>query len=333
LSVDYDLHGAWTYFRDRRKNDEDGFRSCFPFVIAAGMGYTGVQAKLIPQRAKPGTDGTVRIAGTSLNTRGCSLDFRVNGPKLIWWPESKFPHIPFAVCPGVNHGSIVDPAQPGFMDPDGPGTLALEALRSVHDRESYDEIAARFEKATDANYLKMPEERRDRYQQFFFRVRDDVDQIVEDYYIDFHVEDRNGKPHEALTAQFDEDFETQVYRHSTTKSHRVFLMNCSKLARFVQQLRAEGGRLVIEITGVSSNRDVKYKASSFVAYDPSLPHNPAEPKLLYENTTTLVDVILNRRQTDNLLVIKDGHLTPLPGQRKHVSPPTGRAALVRDGRK
>lgn len=328
VSVNHDLHGARTYFRERRPDDKSFYRPCFPLVLAAGTAYGGVQAKLIKQRAMLGTDGTVRIPGTSLNTRGCSLDFRENGPKLIWWPESKFSQIPFAVFAGFNHGSIIDPKQPGFTGPDGPGTLALEALGNVHDFASYEKTATRFSEATEANYRQMPEERRDRYQQFFFRVRDDVDQLVDDFYIDFHVEGRDRLPHEALTVQFDEDFEAQVYRHSVKPSYRVFLMNCSELARFDEKLRAEGGRLVIEIAGVSKNPDVSYEVSAFVAYDPNEPR-PGEPTLLYPNTTTLVDVILNRRQTDKLLVIKDGRLTPLPEEARPIQPLTGRAALVR----
>ena len=36
----------------------------------------------------------------------------------------------------------------------------------------------------------MPADRQDAYQQFFFVVRDDVDQVVEDYFIDFYVATR-----------------------------------------------------------------------------------------------------------------------------------------------
>jgi len=332
LSVDYDLHGPGTYFRGPRAEDRPSYRSCYPFVLAAGMAYGGVQAKLIPKRAKPGTDGTVRISGTSLNTRGCSLDFRENGPALVWWPEWKYPHIPFAVFAGVNHGSIIDPEQPGFLDPDGPGTLALEALRGVQDGASYEKMATRFAEAAERNYAKMPGERRDRYQQFFFRVRDDVGQLVEDYYIDFHVEGRDGSPHAALTTQFDDDFETQVHRHSADASHRVFLMNCGKLAQFSERLGKEGGRLVLEITGVSANPDVRYETSRFVAYDPSAPASPGDPTLLHPNTTTLIDVILNRQETDRLLVIKDGRLKTLPKKGRSNPSPTGRAALVNPGK-
>lgn len=330
VSADYDLHGNGTYFREKREGDQDGYRPCFPFVLAAGMCYDGVQAKLIPQRAMPGTDGTVRIPGTSLNTRACSLDFRENGPELIWWKESKFPRIPFVVCAGFNHGSIIDPQQPGFADPDGPGALALEALRTVKDRAGYEQMVNRFDEATETNYARMPEERRDRYQQFFFRVRDDVDQLVDDFYVDFHVEGSDGQPHEELTLQFDRDFEAAVHRHSVKASHRVFLMNCSRLVEFDSKLTDARGKLVIEITGVSSNPDVSYEVSRFIAYDPQVPLRPGEPTLLYPNTTTLVDVILNRRQTDSLLIIRDGRLAEVPQVAPTAQPLTGRATLIRN---
>ena len=86
LSFNYDLHGRRSYFREKRKESQ----RCYPFVFAAGEAYGGVEAKLVKQRGALGTDGTVRIAGTSLNTRACSLDFRTSGPALLWWQDSKF---------------------------------------------------------------------------------------------------------------------------------------------------------------------------------------------------------------------------------------------------
>ncbi len=87
---------------------------------------------------------------------------------------------------------------------------------------------------------------------------------------------RDNKPHEALTLKFDEDFESQVTTHSTTKSHRVVMMNCSKLGEFHEALKAEGAKLVLEVTGVSSLPDVRYMKSTFVAYDPDPAVQPYE---------------------------------------------------------
>jgi pimeloyl-ACP methyl ester carboxylesterase len=103
-----DLHSERSYFRP----DADPQHRCYPVVLAAGTGYSGLQAKIIKARAMPGTDGTVRIAGTSLNTRSCTLDFREAGPKRIWWRSPKYEDIPFAVFSGVNHGSIIEPRTP-----------------------------------------------------------------------------------------------------------------------------------------------------------------------------------------------------------------------------
>jgi pimeloyl-ACP methyl ester carboxylesterase len=330
LSFNYDLHGDSSYFSPKRKESQ----RCYPFVFSAGEAYGGVEAKLVKQRAMLGTDGTVRIAGTSLNTRGCSLDFRSAGPTLIWWQNTKFDHIPFAVFSGFNHGSIVNPATPGFMDADGPGAVALTILKgkSSTTLDEYAQFARTFDEVSERNYARMPDERKTRYQQFFFRVRDDVDHLVDDYFIDFYVLGRDNQPHEALTLKFDEDFESQVTTHSTTKSHRVVMMNCSKLGEFHEALKAEGAKLVLEVTGVSSLPDVRYMKSTFVAYDP----DPAalrkgEPDLLYPNTTTLVDVILNRSQTDRLAVITGPTGAVVVTAVTAAEPPaekTGRAALI-----
>ena len=79
----FDLHPdpeVGSYFDPRAPEKE----RCYPFVLAAGNAYGGIQARLIKQRKKPGTDGTVRIAGTSLNTRMCTVDFRESGTAAIW---------------------------------------------------------------------------------------------------------------------------------------------------------------------------------------------------------------------------------------------------------
>jgi hypothetical protein len=299
-------------------------------VFAAGEAYGGVEAKLIKQRGRVGTDGTVRISGTSMNTRGCSLDFREEGEKFLWWKSCKYPVIPFAVFAGFNHGSIIDPDHAGFAVEHGPGNLALEALRTVGDLASYQVMVARFEAAAAANHAKLPGDRQTAFQQFFFRVRDDVDMIVEDFFIDFHVADRDGHTNEELTLFFEDHFTKQVTRHSTTGSHRVFLVSCGKLDEFHQKLKAAHAVLMLEITGASPVPDVRYETSRYVAFDPHAPLGPDEPFLLFPNTTTLVDVVLNRIQSDKLLVVKDSRLQVIsaPSVARVATAPTGRAELM-----
>lgn len=329
LSADHDLHTNKTYFRQLGTESP----RCFPFVLAAGNAYEGLEARLIKQRGLPGTDGTVRIAGTSLNTRGCSVDFRRDGAKVVWWPETKFPSIPFAVFAGFNHGSIINPDTPGFLAKDGPGTLALKALAPTGDLEKhFGTMIGEFAAADASNYARLPDDRKGRYQQFFFKVRDDVDLLVQDFYIDFHVVDADGTPNEELTLQFDERFKANVYKHSTSAAHRVVMLDCNELGQFGKALERAHAKLVVEISGVSACPDARYEPSTFVAVDPAEPSDPNQPSLLYPNTTTFVDVVLDRRQTDKLLVVKDSDLQALGVAGRAEIAPSGRAALLSRGR-
>lgn len=328
LSVQYDLHGPDTYFDASRPESE----RCHPYVLAAGDAYGGLQAKLIKARGKAGTDGTVRIAGTSLNTRGCSLDTVDGRAVLMWWKDRKFSRIPFCVFSGVNHGTIVDPSTPGYTDDDGPGGVMRTLLKQADTRISNDEYAAHaawFEALSATHRPRLPKDRQDEYQQFFFQVRDDVGMPVEDYYIDFHVLSRDGRTHEALTVEFDEQFETQVHVHSVDKASRVFMVNCAHLARFHEGLKQADAVLMIEVTGQSTLPDVRFALHRAVAFDPAAPLADGEPMLLSPNTTTFIDVVLNRVQADKLLTISDNTATPLANPLRFAPEPvTGRAQLL-----
>jgi hypothetical protein len=323
-----DLHGERTYFREPDRTLPHG---CYPIVLAAGTGYGGVEARVIKERAMPGTDGTVRIAGTSLNTRCCTIDFRESGAVLTWRPSPKFADIPFAVFAGFNHGSIIDPTAPGFVDPWGPGTWAVRALEDVKDAASYARLAGQFRTVDEENHQRLAPRDQGRYQQFFFKVRDDVDLDVDDFYVDFHVVGPDGRPHAELTLRFDADFAANFYRHSASGAYRMMMLDCRQLGEFGVRLREAGARLVLEITGVSKLPDVRYEVSAYDAFDPARPPAAGEPALLSENTTTLVDVVLNRRQTDRLLQVKDSRLNAIGIATAAPAPAvarTGRAVLV-----
>lgn len=339
---DYDLHGDRvvdkekqdrSVHRDRNGLSYDGsgyfdprrlpHERCYPFVFAAGKDYTGTfQARIIKKRKKPGTDGTVRICGTSLNTRKCTIDFRdpgkggKNNTRLVWWNEAqpgsigtpkKYAEIPFCVFP-FNHGGIVHPdkdpvSRKAFGAPTGPGTLAVEALK-VDSLKAYRRVAELFAKASSENYKNLPKRKRGVYQQFFFRVTDDVDLEVQDFYADFFVLDRNEKPHDKLTRRWDEDFESHFYRHSANPACRVLMVDLSDLRDFLGELKAEKAKLAFEISAKSSVPNVTYQKGYYLVYDGASAENPGV-NFIRPNTTTLVRAVVNRRQAGKLLNLKD----------------------------
>ena len=84
----------------------------------------------------------------------------------------------------------------------------------------------------------MNDECNDKWQQFFFRVRDDVNCLVKDFFLDFFVLDRNGVLSHDLTQEFDENFESEFHTHSADQAHRTLMVNYNKLTGFFHKVIA-----------------------------------------------------------------------------------------------
>jgi hypothetical protein len=279
-----DLHGEGFFNPDLGDDNV-----CFPFVFAAGRGYTGLQARIVKDRKKPGTDGTVRICGTSLNTRKCVVDFCNREVNPIWIEEQKFENMAFAIFGEFNHGSIIEHTD---ALENGPGKWALKALE-VNTRAKYAKFAAESEEFTKKNYDGDP------YQQFFFNVRDDVGLPVRDFYIDFYAQLSDGSVHEKLTLEFDKSFEVEFYRHSADPSCRALLLNLARLREYLRRVKAAKARLVFDVYAISPIKEVRYLPAFAIVFDDNSTED--EPSFLYENTTTLVQIVLNRVATDEVL--------------------------------
>jgi hypothetical protein len=307
-----DLHGEG--FFNPQLGDQN---VCYPFVFAAGKGYGGLQARIVKDRKKPGTDGTVRICGTSLNTRMCVVDFCNREVNPIWIEERKFENMALAIFGEFNHGSIVEHSEE-FVQ--GPGKWALKALE-VDSRARYATLAAECEEFTRKSYDGDP------YQQFFFNVRDDVGLPVRDFYIDFYAQLADGSVHEKLTLEFDKSFEVEFYRHSAEPSCRALLLNLARLREYFKRLKAAKARLVFDVFAISPVKEIKYLPAFAVVFDEN--DQSDEPAFLYENTTTLVQIVLNRVATDQVLHLVNFDLTrlTLPATEASTSS-SGRARLL-----
>ena len=275
---------------------------CFPFVFAAGNDYGGsFEARVIKNRMKPGTDGTVRIPGTSLNSRKLIIAFVNDNPVIQWAKETKFSQIPFAVFHHFNHGSIIDTDKPEFEAAFGPGPLVLKAL-AVKTVQEYEEAAAQFDDVSAKNYAAMDSEDKERYQQFFFRVRDDVDCLVEDFFLDFFVLNERGEPDAELTAEFDANFESTFYTHSVNKAHRVMLVKYDQMAAYFNKLIQKRAKVAFNIHAKGPLPNISYVEEDFVVFDGATVKQE-RTSFFFPNTTTLVDIVLNRVQSDKLLSV------------------------------
>lgn len=256
----------------------------FAFVMIGAQGYGGLK-KLI---SEPGSDGVVRFAGCSLNTRKIIIDLTRDPARpagedrtsIAEWSNVDVPMIPLA---GLDHGSILSAPTEQAID------LVLAALEvgSAAEFDAWQRRAARETKAT--------RESMDEWQQFVVRCVDERGDPVPDYFL------------QLLTTDGDrlEPFDADVHAYSADSSLRCFHVNLGKLPdvrRRTLQLRvmASSGSGLVGYHGVGSDKlplgaaepDADGKWDACLNFASVIGDDAV--KFFYPFTTTLVEVQLNR---------------------------------------
>jgi pimeloyl-ACP methyl ester carboxylesterase len=164
--------------------------------------------------AGAGSDGVVRIAGASLNTRKIALDFsrRQKIPKkkrveICPWKHEDSPVVPVK---GADHGSILNKPDPVLVD------LVVQAL-SV---EKWEEFQKWHAAAAKAWWKK--EEDKPQFQQIIVRAQDERGDGIRDYAI--KLMEKRGSTF-AEVGEFDRD----VDAYSKDPSFRCFHIDLKKL--------------------------------------------------------------------------------------------------------
>lgn len=160
---------------------------------------------------KPGTDGTVVIAGTTLDSVKLELDFCDPDRPRRWERDTQHGAFAFGVLPGLDHGSIVD-ALGGNFEPDDVagrkgGRLVREHLLSALDVDSPTSFREHREAVTSTRRATYGTEESagagddeggqggdgespTRWQQFLLHAVDDQDQPIRDFTLEFFVHRR-----------------------------------------------------------------------------------------------------------------------------------------------
>jgi hypothetical protein len=298
-------------------HNPDPVLTCYPFVFAAGsFKQNNGLSRIIPSAVKPGTDSTVRICGTSLNTRKLvvrlEIDTKAQGSfagdktqslktRAEWAPERKFPTIAFAVFPEYNHGSVV---QEGLSAQGNPDLSALfQAATQVSTHQSYGELVEKFKAVDQKNQeANADPDTKAIYQQFFFTFKDDIDNKLDSYFIDFEVVDSMKNIHTELTDKCREKFNTDNtwYPHSADSAFRTLMLDYRQLADFFEEVQQKDCKVKMVITMPQVSDEISFVEGKFTIF----PLPEQFPRFLSPNVTTLVEIILDRKQKDTILSIR-----------------------------
>lgn len=262
---------------------------------------------------KPGTDGTVVIAGTSLDSAKLVLDFSMPTIKgeayepFQWSLTNPPEEFGFGVLEKLDHGSIVEAV--GSEKDNQVSRLVLKAL-TTSGASDFRAFSTQLEDITAATYRKTG---KPRYQQFLLHAVDDQGASITDFTIEFFLlrRDRRISKHlvrrdltskeQDWTQKANELLLAEIHTHSKNPSFRRLLVDPASVRRLFSQAQKDLGEdLVMSMKiyvprvdkGIYYNID---RLQNIVLYDAA--EQQEAFALFYENTTTLVELRVDRSNT------------------------------------
>lgn len=267
--------------------------------------YTGLRGWV----NKPGTDGTVVIAGTPLNSIKVRLDFTNPDVPLRWTTQTQHGLFGFGALRGYDHGSIVDTFANHRAEPEQP--VLVHALRALQVRSAaeFRSHCEELRQATRANYDSVsyedPTEIPRRFQQFLLHAIDDQGASIRDFTVEFFVR-RSDRAEErkTLTTQRTTRLERELsdrvhglltsefHTFSRDSSYRRLLVD----VKTVQEVIPPGHLLAMRICVPRVDRGIYYDTRNMqdiVLWEPGTSTNKA-PAFFFSNTTTLIELVVDR---------------------------------------
>ncbi len=284
-------------------------------VITGCKGYGGLRQFV----NKPGTDGTIVVAGASLNSRRLDLDFVGNREdnSTSWHGFTEEQHkkrgfipvnIPFAIHNNLNHASILKLKENDL--------LLEQIIRCLSATETdYDMLTKDFYEFTGK---QVGADKNLNYQQFIFRIRDDRGMPVPDYHLEFNVWELsrlspagNGVQHvpagtkmsreeSRRSGELDRLLEENLHTHSQDSSYKRYLVRPDQ----VHEIVGDNHVLTMRVDAESGDRDITYqtgKLENIVLLHPKRVKGE-KVKPFFTNTTTLIDIRIDRES--RLLTIR-----------------------------
>ena len=273
------------------------------FVLCGIEGFRGLKGLA----NEAGTDGTVRLAGTALNTRKIALDLTLDADagreaeRTVTAPWS-VPDVPLIALAGLNHGTILSAPTAKAVD------LVVRALE-VSDDAGY---ATWHADATrhGARVLERAQRRGrplGRWQQLVVRVLDERGDEVRDYYLDFV-----HRPPGARRWQVLEGIKMHVHPYGRDPSLRCFHLDLDSF-----QL-PPGTTLGLRLLAPTGTHRVRYRGFASASLVMSTSVETAEEsatwtaaldlsrleriELFFPFTTTLVELTIDREPVADAVV-------------------------------
>jgi hypothetical protein len=263
-------------------------------VFIGNTPYTGIKELL----NQPATDGTVRWAGCSLNTRKFVVDLHrgvadEDRMKAVPWADAR-QSIPMFAVEGKNHGTLLSNPENDLADL----VANFLSVKTDDDMVKWTSTAKAWNEPALQRMKHDKNGPNDGWQQFVFRLVDEYGNPVPDYVVDLFKSDPTGLEGDALNAATMTAFDLDVHAYGPDKSYRCFHVSLPKgivlngAGTLWLRLTASSGTELIAYQGYAPGKTTITEASP-VLLDISKYAEPPN-SLFFPFTTTLVEIIVNR---------------------------------------
>jgi hypothetical protein len=259
---------------------------------------------------KPGTDGTVVIAGASLDAVKLRLDFSKDHEAtgaytpFDWAVTGTVADFGFGVLPGLDHGTIVSEVSQGGNS--ALGTLVLRALKASN-AAAFGKLCADLEALTASTYVATA---KDVHQQFILHAVDEYGVSIPDFTVEFFIVAAHKQADSIITHKQTQAESQQsdkmnrlllgeIHTHTRDASFRRLLVNL----REVREALVEAEKILrtpvvlsMRLYVPDRDRGIRYDVKTLqniVLHDPNRA-SPSAPTFFYPNTTTLIEMCVNR---------------------------------------
>lgn len=268
--------------------------------------FCGIKPMFAPQNwldGFKGSDGVVRWAGSTVNTRKITLDFTQapDDPKRAvmgkWLEETATNRdMPFIPITDLDHGGVLVSPTPLLKE------LVWNALK-VDSKETYLGWVANAKQATQNTLDKLKEQGKV-YQQLVVHAVDERGDGIPDFHLDFYMSEESGD----IANLHDNDWkQIRMDRHvyTTDSSYQCYHVDLGEFGKGdwknlkLEIYASTGTQLLTYTTHLGNGQmapDPGEGVAAFVMDLKELIANNSE-KLLYPYTTTLLEIILERGPT------------------------------------
>ncbi len=263
-------------------------------VLVGNTGYNGISALA----NKAGTDGTVRVSTANLNATKLDLDFTLAQESVTIAGRRDHGSTAFGIADQEDHSSIA--AKHGGPNRKSTWNLIREALQvEDNDFSNWQDKLIKHNQEVSQKAERRRGTHHDSYQNIVIRVIDNQGSSVQDYVIEFFVNDDSGRRNRHRTRLLQENVVANVHAWCDDASYRSFLVNCTELYKILDK---PSDRLNISITASPdiNNRPVGYKTYNDDDISSlSLDHQDLEA-LFLPHRTVLITIKIKRYQNQKV---------------------------------